>query len=67
MQPFYCGAIELKRQNRTESVCAEPLFVIPACETKRIRDKNINISRLSLVEISDRVGHVDGSIMGLPG
>ena len=34
-----------KWQNRTESVCAKPLFVIPACETK-ICAKNSNISSL---------------------
>ena len=50
-----------KRQNCTESVCAEPLFVIPACETK-ICAKNSYISRLWLVEIGDRVALVDGSI-----
>ena len=42
-------------------MCAEPLFVIPVCETK-IRAKNSSISRLWLVEIGDRVGPVDGSI-----
>ena len=56
------GRLNPKRRNRPESVCAEPLFVILACETK-IRAKNSNISRLSLVEIGDRVaGRVDGSI-----
>ena len=51
---FAVGQLNQKQQNRTESVCAEPLFVIPACEP--------NISRLWLVEIGDRVGSVDGSI-----
>ena len=41
----------LWRQNRTESVCAQPLFVIPACETK-IWTKNSNISHLRLVAIA---------------
>ena len=51
---FAVGQLNQKQQNHTESVCAEPLFVIPACEP--------NISRLWLVEIGDRVGSVDGSI-----
>ena len=55
------GRLNQKRQNRTESVCAEPLFVIPACETE-ICTKNSNILRLWLFEIGDCIGHVDGSI-----
>ena len=58
---FAVGRLNQKRQNRTESVCAEPLFVIPACETK-ICAKNSSISRLWLVEIGDRMGPVDGSM-----
>ena len=58
---FAVGRLNQKRQNRTESVCAEPLFVIPASETK-ICAKDSSISRLWLVEISDRVGPVDGSM-----
>ena len=50
-----------KTTNCTESVCAEPLFLIPACETK-ICAKNSDISRLWLVEIGDRGALVDGSI-----
>ena len=42
IQPFCRGAFEPKRQNLTESVCSEQLFVIPACETK-FRAKNSNI------------------------
>ena len=58
---FTLGWLNQKRQNRTKSVCAKPLFVIPACEPK-IRAKNSSISRLWLVEIGDCVGSVDGSM-----
>ena len=55
------GRLNQKWQNRTESVCAELLFVIPACETK-ICTKNSNILHLWLVQIGDHVGRVDGSM-----
>ena len=55
------GRLNQKRQNHTESVCAKPLFVIPACETK-IWAKNSNILCLWLVEIGYHMGHVDGSM-----
>ena len=55
------GRLNEKRQNRTESVCAELLFVIPACEPD-ICAKNCSISRLRLVEIGDHVGPMDGSM-----
>ena len=58
---FTVGRLNQKQQNRTESVCAEPLFVIPACEPN-ICAKNSSISCLWLVEIGDRMGPVDGSI-----
>ena len=58
---FTVGRLNQKWQNRTGSVCAEPLFVIPACEPK-IDTKNSSISRLWLVEISDHMGPMDGSI-----
>ena len=57
---FTLGRLNQKWQNHTKSVCAEPLFVIPACEPK-IQAKN-SISRLWLVEIGDHVGSVDGSM-----
>ena len=50
-------------------MCAEPLFVIPACQwdptpppPPTISAKNSKISRLWLVEIGDRVVRVDGFI-----
>ena len=39
---FTLGRLNQNWQNRTESVCAEPLFVIPACEPK-ICTKNSSI------------------------